>query len=276
MIKKIITLFDSIDLEAQKERQKFGSISAFRFRVWVIMLSSALSLLVIHYAKYNSSFHKSIAFIEKIFGLKYHAIEHMMQMSKFYELYSHIWWAFWHYLFFLIIPVLIIKFVFKESISSYGWQKGDLHKHKSIYLGAMAFFIVFLSWFSFNNSSFAHYYPFYHLAYRSWFDLIAWEVLYLLQFVALEFFFRGFIVNGLRVAFGSMAIAIMVVPYMMLHLPKLWPEATGAIVFGIFLGVLAIRSRSIWGGVAIHASVALTLDISALLQTHGLPKVLFP
>jgi membrane protease YdiL (CAAX protease family) len=73
-----------------------------------------------------------------------------------------------------------------------------------------------------------------------------------------------------------MALPVMVIPYMMIHLPKLWPEATGAIVFGLFLGFLALRSRSIWGGVAIHASVALTLDLSGMIQTQGWPSVWWP
>ena len=63
----------------------------------------------------------------------------------------------------------------------------------------------------------------------------------------------------------------MCLPYLMLHFPKLWPESMGAILFGFFLGILAVRSRSIWGGVAVHVSIALTMDIAALLQTRGLP-----
>jgi membrane protease YdiL (CAAX protease family) len=60
-------------------------------------------------------------------------------------------------------------------------------------------------------------------------------------------------------------------PYLMLHFPKLWPESFGAILFGFFLGVLALLSRSIWGGVGVHVGIALTMDIAALLQTRGLP-----
>jgi membrane protease YdiL (CAAX protease family) len=63
----------------------------------------------------------------------------------------------------------------------------------------------------------------------------------------------------------------MCLPYLMIHFPKPWLEATGAILFGMFLGVLALRSRSIWGGVFVHAGVAVSMDIAALLQTRGLP-----
>ena len=107
------------------------------------------------------------------------------------------------------------------------------------------------------------------LANRSSFDLWAWEGLYAAQFVSLEFFFRGFILNGLRRALGSNAIFVMIVPYCMIHYGKPMPETLGAIGAGLILGTLALRTRSIWGGVLIHISVALTMDVLAL---QGCPK----
>jgi len=269
-------IFDEIDHRAKKDRGNHAYLEAYRKQVWIILITVSVSLLVIHYMKSNHSFYQALFWIESLFDVPGHRLYKAVQTSLFSELFAYLWWASWHYLFFWLVPVLIVKLVLKDSLQNYGWQLGDTFKHWKIYLVAIVFFILFLSWFSFHSSSFAHYYPFYRLAYRSWFDLFAWEILYLLQFVALEFFFRGFLLQGLRIPLGSISLAVMIVPYVMIHLPKLWPEATGAILFGIFLGILALRSRSIWGGVAIHASVAVTLDISAILQTHGLPKVWFP
>jgi membrane protease YdiL (CAAX protease family) len=126
------------------------------------------------------------------------------------------------------------------------------------------------------GEDFVAHYPFYSLAGRSWIDLVLWELLYLSQFVFLEFFFRGFMLNALRPAIGANAIWIMCVPYMMIHLPKLWLEASGAILFGLFLGILALRSRSIWGGVLVHAGVALSMDIAALWRKQNLPDTWWP
>jgi len=39
---------------------------------------------------------------------------------------------------------------------------------------------------------------------------------------------------------------------------------------------LALRSRSIWGGVMVHVTIALTMDIAALLQGRGLPGAFLP
>ena len=40
--------------------------------------------------------------------------------------------------------------------------------------------------------------------------------------------------------------------------------AGGAVVAGLILGTLALRTKSIWAGVLIHISVALTMDLLAL------------
>src|SRR5690606_8230997 len=82
--------------------------------------------------------------------------------------------------------------------------------------------------------------------------------------VSLEFFFRGFMLKALAPRLGSSAIFVMVVPYCMIHFGKAMPETLGAIVAGLVLGTLAMRTRSIWGGVLLHIAVALTMDLLAV------------
>ncbi len=94
--------------------------------------------------------------------------------------------------------------------------------------------------------------------------MYGWWVLYWLQFCALEFFFRGFLLNGLVPRLGYASIFAMVLPYNMLHYGKPMPEALAAIVGGIVLGTLALKTRSIWLGASRHISIALTMDLCAL------------
>jgi membrane protease YdiL (CAAX protease family) len=75
---------------------------------------------------------------------------------------------------------------------------------------------------------------------------------------------------------GNQCGASVYLPYLMIHFPKPWLEATGAIFFGLFPGMLALRTRSIWGGVLVHVSIALSMDLLALLQTRGLPVRWWP
>ena len=94
--------------------------------------------------------------------------------------------------------------------------------------------------------------------------LAYYEVLYAAQFLSLEIFFRGFLLQGLRRALGSNAIFAMIVPYCMIHYGKPLPETLGAIGAGLILGTVAMRTKSIWGGVLIHVGVAMTMDVMAL------------
>lgn len=58
----------------------------------------------------------------------------------------------------------------------------------------------------------------------------------------------------------------MMIPYCMIHWNKPLAETLAAIVAGLVLGTLSLRSRSIWWGVAIHYWVALCMDVAALWQ----------
>lgn len=113
--------------------------------------------------------------------------------------------------------------------------------------------------------SFHDFYPMYKpVDLRDWF---MYEMVYLLQFVFLEFFFRGFALFRLESRFGLHAVTLMVIPYALIHVHKPLPEALGAVVAGLVLGMLAIKTRSIWPGVLVHCSVALMMDVFAL--THS-------
>jgi uncharacterized protein len=57
----------------------------------------------------------------------------------------------------------------------------------------------------------------------------------------------------------------------MIHFHKPFPEAIGSIIGGFVLCWLALKTRSIWGGVFLHVAVALTLDVLALWRTNGFP-----
>ena len=120
---------------------------------------------------------------------------------------------------------------------------------------------------------FADYYPMYKQAGRSWLDFALWEIVYLAQFFTLELFFRGFILRALR-SFGAGAIWAMVVPYCMIHYGKPYLEASVAVIAGVVLGSLAMRTRSIYAGFLVHATVAVLMDILALDRRHGLPSLL--
>jgi membrane protease YdiL (CAAX protease family) len=123
------------------------------------------------------------------------------------------------------------------------------------------FFISFLSSFKSN-------YPFYTLQNNEGINskFVIWEIEYFFQFFILEFFFRGFILHGVKHRFGYYSVFMMSIPYCMIHFGKPMPETISAIIAGIILGTLSLKSRNILLGFFIHCSVALCMDIFSLWQ----------
>lgn len=167
--------------------------------------------------------------------------------------------------FYLIFPVFIIKVIFKEKVNEYGLKRKNALPDLKIYLLMLLIMIPLVLFFA-NTSSFQSKYPFYDispgegLSTSFW----IWEAFYLLQFFSLEFFFRGFMVHGTKARFGFYSVIFMTIPYCMIHFGKPFPETIAAIVAGIILGMLSLKSRSVLPGVMIHYAVAITMDISAL------------
>ena len=82
-----------------------------------------------------------------------------------------------------------------------------------------------------------------------------------------EFLFRGYLLFGFeRRVGGAAAIAIQTIPFAIMHAGKPGPEAIGSIVAGIALGIIALRNRSFIPGTILHWSVAVTMDIFAIVH----------
>lgn len=101
--------------------------------------------------------------------------------------------------------------------------------------------------------------------------LAAYWLCYATILFATEFFFRGVLLFSLEQRLGTAAIAVSVLPYCLIHAHKPLPEAFGSIVAGYVLGYLALRTRSIGGGVLVHCAVAFGMDALALVQRGALP-----
>jgi membrane protease YdiL (CAAX protease family) len=270
--RRIMAALDAIDAESPS--YNLDRRAALR-RVFAVLACVCVSLLLLHYSRYSANLHSLLALIGQWQMQDSRYYLHALEASGWLELAGYVWWTGCHLLTFIIFPWLMIRFLFKEKMVDFGWRWNQVSQHWRGYLLLLSPILVFVVLVSFGED-FVNHYPFYSQAGRSWQDFLLWECLYLSQFVFLEFFFRGFMLNALRPALGANAIWVMCVPYLMIHFPKLWLEATGAILFGLFLGILALRSRSIWGGVLVHAGVALSMDIAALLRKQDLSGLIFP
>ncbi len=134
---------------------------------------------------------------------------------------------------------------------------------------AMLPLLVFASFQADFLNAYPRYNPFRYTAsggWDTWLRVLVYELSYALQFVALELFFRGFIVQALGKYIGGASVYPMVALYVFLHFNKPGLEALGSLGGGFILGVIAYYSRSVWGGIWVHIGIAWSMELFAFLQ----------
>jgi len=168
---------------------------------------------------------------------------------------------------YVAIPVVVITLVLREKVIDYGLRSSGILRQGGTYLLLFAASLPFILIAS-TTAAFQAKYPFYELSSGEgmWPWMVIWWVVYAAQFVGLEFFFRGFLVHGLKWRLGYITVFAMIVPYNMLHYQKPVLEALAAIAGGIVLGSLSLKTRSIWWGAMLHIGVAGTMDVLSLSQ----------
>ena len=171
----------------------------------------------------------------------------------------YLWWGFASTVLRVGIPLAVIVFVLRRRPVEFGFRLKGIARHLPPYIAMYLLMLPVLLWAS-RWESFQNYYPFYKQANELGWGLVLYEFGYGLQFVGLEAFFRGFLTFGLYRRFGWLAVPMMTVPYTMIHFAKPMPEATAAIIAGLILGTMAIRSKSFVPGIMLHVAVAYTMD----------------
>jgi uncharacterized protein len=259
MIKNIFsTAYNSAEQEIVKQSKP-------DYKVMLICVTVAFSLTMI---KYIGDVRFTIELLQGTSSVNFAtAFENLMTINKNAQLYRLLYWVSIMIVFYFVFPVLMIKLVFKQSLSDYGLRIKGAFKDYRLYVLMLCFMIPLVVFFS-RTESFQQRYPFYDVQKGESFypNFIVWEIFYFLQFFALEFFFRGFMLHGTKQRFGFYSVFVMTIPYCMIHFGKPLPETIAAIIAGIVLGTLSLKSRSIWLGVVIHYSVAITMDLCAMYQ----------
>lgn len=99
-----------------------------------------------------------------------------------------------------------------------------------------------------------------------WVTALVYELCYGWDFVPTELIFRGFLVIGMSKVLGRGAVLPMVVWYCTVHFGRPVGETISSLFGGYLLGVLALSTRSIWGGLFIHIGIAWGMELAAFLQ----------
>ncbi len=122
------------------------------------------------------------------------------------------------------------------------------------------------------TSDFLNYYPTLKIAIAAryealptWATMAIYEFVYAFDFIWTEVAFRGFFVIGMAKIMGSAAVVPMCSIYEFRHFAKPLGESISSIFGGYILGVIALRSRNILGGVWVHMGIALLMELMAIL-----------
>ena len=181
---------------------------------------------------------------------------------------EHFWWVLIQIFCYVVPPVLYLRFVMRRPIIDMGFSTAGVIKHLPIYV-LFAIVVIPLVVLVSGTPHFLSSYPMARETAVHWKTLLVWEILYAIQFVALEFFFRGFMIFGPARVLGAWVVPAMTVPYMMIHFQKPYLETTGAVIAGLSLGMVALKTRSIYAGIVLHITVAWLMEFLALYHQGG-------
>ncbi|MDP2207494.1 MAG: CPBP family intramembrane metalloprotease [Bacteroidota bacterium] len=166
-----------------------------------------------------------------------------------------------------IIPGLIIKLLFKEKLTDFGVQLGN--KKGGLAAVAVLFPIIAFAFLlpAAYQKEMRDFYPLFKGALE---DISIFQTMEITRgiffYTAWEFFFRGFLLFGMRKYVGDWnAILIQTIPSCLWHLGYPAGEIFMAIPAGIMFGVLALRTRSIVYPFLLHWFIGIALDVFILI-----------
>jgi len=163
---------------------------------------------------------------------------------------------------FFVLPALYIKFVMKRPLSDFGLGLGDVKTGLKI----LAFLIpvIFVAiYFAADMPDVRSEYPLAKSLLHERSHLVFYEAAYVIfYYIAWEFYFRGVLLFGLKDRFGAFnAILIQTISSCLVHIGKPEGEIIGSIIVGIIFGIIALRTRSIWYVVILHALIGVLTDL---------------
>jgi CAAX protease family protein len=254
-VTETIELADRAEREARAADPRRATV-----KMVVILFTSALALTAIAFGSRDSAWLVSL-----LDTLGFAPLADRLASATRTQFGQLVFWALVSIAGYVIPAVIVIRLLFRERVRDFGLGVRGTWRYWPLYAGLMAGAVPFLVYLAYSPS-FQATYPFYDLAPDEGLvpRMALWWFLYAAQFVALEFFFRGFMVHGLKDRVGYAAIFVMLVPYNMIHFQKPMPEALAAIGGGAILGTLSLRSGSIWWGAALHIGIAGSMDVLSL------------
>lgn len=187
----------------------------------------------------------------------------------YYELIEFLYWFAATGFIYAVVPSVLILLVLREKLRDFGWSIGDWRLGLKV---SVIFILVMLvvTWFISADPAFQARYPHCRMAARDWTTFAIFEAFFLVYFIGWEYIWRGYVLFGLEKVVGApLAVLVQTLPFVILHNGKPALETFSAILAGVALGALAVRTRSFWYGVLIHWTVMLSIDLFSTLRLRS-------
>jgi len=182
------------------------------------------------------------------------------------KLYSTLYWFSADGFLMLIVPLILIPLVLKGKPADYGFRLGD---YKFGLKSSLLFIVVMLPflWFASGSKSFASTYPQGGPFVRENISVLLYYELFVgFYMLGWEFFWRGYMMFGLKQKFGYYAIFIQMLPFFILHRGKPDIETFASIFGGLILGIQAWRANSFIYCFLVHWCVMIFVDVISVLR----------
>ncbi|MEL7002743.1 MAG: CPBP family intramembrane glutamic endopeptidase [Bacteroidota bacterium] len=174
-------------------------------------------------------------------------------------------------IFTMIIPMVAFYYLYDRELKNfYGLTRKNFDIKPYAIMIAIMIPIIFSASFIDNFNKF---YPIYkanrahlYLEVDEWVPAMIYELFYGWNFLTIELAFRGFMIIGLAKVMGRDVVIPMVATYCFYHFGKPEGEAISSIFGGYILGIIALESRNVWGGVIIHVGIAWMMEFFAWVR----------
>lgn len=233
-------------------RDFIASSRALDFQTVFIFISAAVLTTISYYVASRRFFRAELA--------------QYFEQSPLVSVYEFSYWFLAEWLIYFVLPVAVIVFVFRKSPREFGVGSGDWKLGLKI-TGIFIAIMLPIVWIVSGFESFQEVYPHASIVRTDWNLFLLYEALFFLYFTGWEFIWRGYLLFGLEKRLGGpTAVLVQMIPFVILHNGKPMIETLGAIIAGIALGALALRTRSFWYCVLTHWSVMLLIDLFSTLR----------
>jgi len=162
-----------------------------------------------------------------------------------------------------IMPAFTIRYLFGENLKDFGVKVGDWKSGLLLVAVILPLITVLLLYPGSLNPEMQLFFPYDKSAGRSIQAFMRYELVRgLLFYTAWEFFFRGFVLFGLRDRVGdSIANLIQTIPSCLWHIGGPGGELFSSIPGGFLFGVIALRTRSILWPLLLHYLIGVINDL---------------